>query len=261
MKGLFVLCKGKVFLKLSALSMALALTASYSLCANAEPESEFDDEVSEQPVIQESVYDEESSEPSFEEESSEIYEDSDNEESEDDENSEIEESSEYEFSYEGEFSEDESSEFWEYSYYEESQHEYSENDRNYEPSVYYYGEPSYYEDESENSEYYEESSEPSKYKETSVDSSELTSGDWENLRKRLDAQMSNKSSDNAIRDIKEGDGSQNDSASYLVWGIVLIGAGLAIIGFIICTTVNAKRRLTKNLNKKYRKSGSKIKKF
>ena len=130
--------------------------------------------------------------------------------------------------------------------------------------MYYYG-PSKEEDdeeESENTQFYEEESkEPSTtYQETSIDSSEMTSRDWETLRSRLDAQNGKKSSDNAIRDIKDGEGSQNDNINYLMWGLVLIGMGLVIIGFIIYSTVYTKRKLNENLQTKYKKKGNKVKK-
>ena len=47
--------KGKVFLKLIALSMAFIVTTSYSLYVSAEPESELNSEISEQPAVQESA--------------------------------------------------------------------------------------------------------------------------------------------------------------------------------------------------------------
>ncbi len=264
--------KGKVFLKLIALSMAFVVTASYSLYVSAEPESELDSDISEQPAVQESA--EEYSEIFDEDESSETDDDEDSydEDSDYDEDSE-EESFDEEESSEEEFSWEESSEISEYSYYEQSSYEasyYEESSYDYSqpessfPIVYYYG-PSKEEDdeeESENTQFYEEESkEPSTtYQETSIDSSEMTSRDWETLRSRLDAQSGKKSSDNAIRDIKDGEGSQNDNINYLMWGLVLIGMGLVIIGFIIYSTVYTKRKLNENLQTKYKKKGNKVKK-
>ena len=264
--------KGKVFLKLIALSMAFVVTASYSLYVSAEPESELDSDISEQPAVQESA--EEYSEIFDEDESSETDDDEDSydEDSDYDEDSE-EESFDEEESSEEEFSWEESSEISEYSYYEQSSYEasyYEESSYDYSqpessfPIVYYYG-PSKEEDdeeESENTQFYEEESkEPSTtYQETSIDSSEMTSRDWETLRSRLDAQSGKKSSDNAIRDIKDGEGSQNDNINYLMWGLVLIGMGLVIIGFIIYSTVYTKRKLNENLKTKYKKKGNKVKK-
>ena len=214
--------KGKVFLKLIALSMAFVVTASYSLYVSAEPESELDSDISEQPAVQESA--EEYSEIFDEDESSETDDDEDSydedsydEDSDYDEDSE-EESFDEEESSEEEFSWEESSEISEYSYYATT------------------------------------------YQETSIDSSEMTSRDWETLRSRLDAQSGKKSSDNAIRDIKDGEGSQNDNINYLMWGLVLIGMGLVIIGFIIYSTVYTKRKLNENLQTKYKKKGNKVKK-
>lgn len=264
--------KGKVFLKLIALSMAFVVTASYSLYVSAEPESELDSDISEQPAVQESA--EEYSEIFDEDESSETDDDEDSydEDSDYDEDSE-EESFDEEESSEEEFSWEESSEISEYSYYEQSNYEasyyeessyaYSQPESSF-PIVYYYG-PSKEEDdeeESENTQFYEEESkEPSTtYQETSIDSSEMTSRDWETLRSRLDAQNGKKSSDNAIRDIKDGEGSQNDNINYLMWGLVLIGMGLVIIGFIIYSTVYTKRKLNENLQTKYKKKGNKVKK-
>ncbi len=266
--------KGKVFLKLIALSMAFVVTASYSLYVSAEPESELDSDISEQPAVQESaeeyseIFDEdESSETDDEDSYNEDDEDSDYDEDSEKESFEEEESSEEEFSWE------ENSEIWEYSYYEQSNYEssyYEESSYDYSqpesslPIIYYY-EPSKEEEEEEESEntqfYEEESKEPSTtYQETSIDSSEMTSRDWETLRSRLDAQNGKKSSDNAIRDIKDGEGSQNDNINYLMWGLVLIGMGLVIIGFIIYSTVYTKRKLNENLQTKYKKKGNKVKK-
>ncbi len=258
--------KGKVFLKLIALSMAFVVTASYSLYVSAEPESELDSDISEQPAVQESA-----------EEYSEIFDEDESSETDDDEDSYDEDSEEESFdeeeSSEEEFSWEESSEISEYSYYEpsyyeqssyeESSYDYSQPESSF-PIVYYYG-PSKEEDdeeESENTQFYEEESkEPSTtYQETSIDSSEMTSRDWETLRSRLDAQSGKKSSDNAIRDIKDGEGSQNDNINYLMWGLVLIGMGLVIIGFIIYSTVYTKRKLNENLQTKYKKKGNKVKK-
>ena len=271
--------KGKVFLKLIALSMAFVVTASYSLYVSAEPESELDSDISEQPAVQESaeeyseIFDEdESSETDDEDSYNEDDEDSDYDEDSEEESFDEEESSEEEFSWE------ESSEISEYSYYEpsyyeqssyeasyyeESSYDYSQPESSF-PIVYYYG-PSKEEDdeeESENTQFYEEESkEPSTtYQETSIDSSEMTSRDWETFRSRLDAQNGKKSSDNAIRDIKDGEGSQNDNINYLMWGLVLIGMGLVIIGFIIYSTVYTKRKLNENLQTKYKKKGNKVKK-
>ncbi len=264
--------KGKVFLKLIALSMAFVVTASYSLYVSAEPESELDSDISEQPAVQESA--EEYSEIFDEDESSETDDDEDSydEDSDYDEDSE-EESFDEEESSEEEFSWEESSEISEYSYYEQSSYEasyYEESSYDYSqpessfPIVYYYGSSKEEDDEeeSENTQFYEEESkEPSTtYQETSIDSSEMTSRDWETLRSRLDAQSGKKSSDNAIRDIKDGEGSQNDNINYLMWGLVLIGMGLVIIGFIIYSTVYTKRKLNENLQTKYKKKGNKVKK-
>ena len=248
--------------------MAFIVTTSYSLYVSAEPESELDSDISEQPAVQESA--EEYSEIFDEDESSETDEDSNDE---DDEDSDYDEDSEEESFDEEESSWEERSEISEYSYYEQSSYEasyYEESSYDYSqpessfPIVYYYG-PSKEEDdeeESENTQFYEEESkEPSTtYQETSIDSSEMTSRDWETLRSRLDAQSGKKSSDNAIRDIKDGEGSQNDNINYLMWGLVLIGMGLVIIGFIIYSTVYTKRKLNENLQTKYKKKGNKVKK-
>ena len=264
--------KGKVFLKLIALSMAFVVTASYSLYVSAEPESELDSDISEQPAVQESA--EEYSEIFDEDESSETDDDEDSY----DEDSDYDEDSEEESFDEEESSWEESSEISEYSYYEpsyyeqssyeasyyeESSYDYSQPESSF-PIVYYYGSSKEEDDEeeSENTQFYEEESkEPSTtYQETSIDSSEMTSRDWETLRSRLDAQSGKKSSDNAIRDIKDGEGSQNDNINYLMWGLVLIGMGLVIIGFIIYSTVYTKRKLNENLQTKYKKKGNKVKK-
>ena len=265
----------KVFIKLMASGIAFVLTASYSLYVSAEPESEWNEDISEQPVIQESV--EESFEVS-DYEDSEAEEDSDYEDENSDDNEYSEEESFDEES--SEYSYDESSDY-EPSYDESSDYELSYDEPDYDessdyeeensyvssqpessgPIIYYYG-PSKEEEDSETTQFYEEeSSEPSTtYQETSIDSSEMTSRDWETLKKRLDAEMGNKSADNAIRDIKDGEGSQNDNINYLMWGLVLIGMGLVIIGFIIYTTVYTKYKLTENMHKKSTKSGRKIKK-
>ena len=228
----------KNFLKAVALCMVLFGISSYSLCTFAED----DEESSELSFAEESIYEEES-ELSYEEE------ESDNEEeSSDEEFSEIEESSYYYVDDEessdddGEFSYD----YEDYEDYEESSDYYGESSY-YEPSYY---EPSYYEPSiyHETTEYYyddEESSEPSSsYHEISVDSSELTSKDWEKLRERLSSEMKNKSSDTAIRDIKDSDSEHNDNIGYLIWGLVLIAMGLVLIAFIIYTTIYTKRKFS-----------------
>ena len=207
------MCRRRTFLTLIALAMVFCGISAYSLLAAAENEEEF----SEQSFVQEStdrnlnneqesrsyyyVDDEESSDYPDDEESSDYIE---------------EESSYY-------YYDEESS----YDYYdEESSYDYYSEPESSQPSYY---EPSIYR---ETTEYYydeEESSEPSSgYHETSIDNSELTSGDWEKLRERLSAEMKNKSSDNAIRDIKDSDSEHNDSISYFIWGIVLIAMGLAL---------------------------------
>ena len=198
--------KRKFVVKLIALTMALCVISAYSLWAAAENEEEF----SEQSFVQESSY---------------YYVD-------DEESSDNEESS-YDYVDDEESSDDEEEE----SYY------YSEPD-DYDESSYY--EPSYYEPSiyRETTEYYyddEESVEPSSgYHEISVDSSELTSGDWDKLRERLSSEMKNKSSDNAIRDIKDSDSEHNDNIGYLVWGLVLIAMGLVLVGFVVYMTVYTK---------------------
>ena len=223
------MCRRRTFLTLIALAMVFCGISAYSLLAAAENEGE----ISEQSFVQEStdrnlnneqesrsyyyVDDEESSDYPDDEESSDYIE---------------EESSYY-------YYDEESS----YDYYdEESSYDYYSEPESSQPSYY---EPSIYR---ETTEYYydeEESSEPSSgYHETSIDNSELTSGDWEKLRERLSAEMKNKSSDNAIRDIKDSDSEHNDSISYFIWGIVLIAMGLALIGFVIYTTIYAKRKFS-----------------
>ena len=223
------MCRRRTFLTLIALAMVFCGISAYSLLAAAENEGE----ISEQSFVQEStdrnlnneqesrsyyyVDDEESSDYPDDEESSDYIE---------------EESSYY-------YYDEESS----YDYYdEESSYDYYSEPESSQPSYY---EPSIYR---ETTEYYydeEESSEPSSgYHETSIDNSELTSGDWEKLRERLSAEMKNKSSDNAIRDIKDSDSEHNDSISYFIWGIVLIAMGLALIGFVIYTTIYTKRKFS-----------------
>ena len=223
------MCRRRTFFFFFALAMVFCGISAYSLLAAAENEEEF----SEQSFVQEStdrnlnneqesrsyyyVDDEESSDYPDDEESSDYIE---------------EESSYY-------YYDEESS----YDYYdEESSYDYYSEPESSQPSYY---EPSIYR---ETTEYYydeEESSEPSSgYHETSIDNSELTSGDWEKLRERLSAEMKNKSSDNAIRDIKDSDSEHNDSISYFIWGIVLIAMGLALIGFVIYTTIYTKRKFS-----------------
>ena len=232
------MCRRRTFLTLIALAMVFCGISAYSLLAAAENEEEF----SEQSFVQEStdrnlnneqesrsyyyVDDEESSDYPDDEESSDY----------------IEEESSY-YYYDEESSYDYYDEESSYDYYdEESSYDYYSEPESSQPSYY---EPSIYR---ETTEYYydeEESSEPSSgYHETSIDNSELTSGDWEKLRERLSAEMKNKSSDNAIRDIKDSDSEHNDSISYFIWGIVLIAMGLALIGFVIYTTIYTKRKFS-----------------
>ena len=259
------MCRRRTFLTLIALAMVFCGISAYSLLAAAENEEEF----SEQSFVQEStdrnlnneqesrsyyyVDDEESSDYPDDEESSDYIEEESSYYYYDEESS-------YDY-YDEESSYDYYDEESSYYYYdEESSYDYYDEESSYdyydeESSYDYYSEPessqpSYYEPSiyRETTEYYydeEESSEPSSgYHETSIDNSELTSGDWEKLRERLSAEMKNKSSDNAIRDIKDSDSEHNDSISYFIWGIVLIAMGLALIGFVIYKTIYTKRKFS-----------------
>ncbi len=276
----------KSFIRFIALSMIFLIMASGSLCVHAEPDESTETPISEQPSVQESI-----EEPSFEEPYSEpeipqIPEQS--ELSEDDPPSEPSElsqaeSSDYEESYVFSEPEPEPS-YYEPSYYydpsqteenpfpwaQESTDYYYHPEYSYEES-YYYSEPEYsylssyeessyyyyYEDESaETTESEEESSVV--YHETSVDSSELTSKDWENLKNSMssDMRLNNgqiKSSDNAVRDIKDNNDGVNDSINYLVWGLILIVLGAGIIVFVVMSTVRTKRKMTENLQQSSKK--------
>lgn len=267
----------KSVIKFMILSAVFAVIASSSLCVHAEPEESVDIQISEQPVIQESI-----EETSFEESDIELPEISQapepSEFSEDDPQPEPSEFSETEPSYYEEssvFSQPEPEPEPEPSYYyDPSQTEenpfpwaqgstdyYYQPEYSYEESYYYYDEPEYsypsvsyeessysyyYEDElSETAELEDESSVV--YHETSVDSTELTSKDWENLKNSMSSDMklhdsSNKSSDNAVRDIKDNGHGVNDNINYLVWGLILILLGILIIIFVVKSSIGAKRK-------------------
>lgn len=287
-----------------ALSTALSVMLSCSLCVHAEPDESPDTQISEQPVIQESIEQEppeisytepEISQPPEPLEPLESFEPSEFSEEPPSEPSEYEddESSYYEESYV--FSEPESSfyesslyepSFYEPSYYydpsqtdenpfpwaQESTDYYYQPEYSYEESYYYYepeySYPSVYYEES--SYYYYETSEETEdsedsedessveYHETSVDSSELTSKDWENLKNSMSSDIRfnsdpNKSSDNAVRDIKDNNDVANDSINYLIWGLILIFSGIALIIFVSMSSLKPKRKMTENLQKKSKK--------
>lgn len=85
----------------------------------------------------------------------------------------------------------------------------------------------------------------------SVDTTELTSEDWETLKNGgLENSGSNGfkltsdgSEGNDFASIKEHEESSNDAWQYLVFGITLIVLGAGIISAIIITTIKAKKRL------------------
>lgn len=250
----------KKFAGFLAVAAILAGVQALSVGVYAEAEeSSTDVQVSEQqPPVQESV--EEPSdvipEPSYEEESSDIPEPSYEEESSDiPEPSYEQESSDY---VEEPSPTDENPFPWaqesEYNYYEpEYSYDYSVPE---ESSYYYYEEESssydYYDYYVETTESEEEESieESTTFQEISVDSSELTQKDWENLKNNLSSDMkllnnNNKSNDAVIREIKENsEKSGNDAVGYLIWGIVLIGMGAAMLALIIYSTWYTKRRLS-----------------
>ncbi len=114
--------------------------------------------------------------------------------------------------------------------------------------------------ESETTEYEEpsesaESSKPESYPEMSVDSTELTSKDWEQLQESLNSTfhmnpskslVSN--SDAAVfQDIKNNsdtpDDDTNDTWTYLAWGIGLIAVGTAVILILVWTSLRTKRKM------------------
>ena len=168
------------------------------------------------------------------------------------------------------------------NYYEPYYYEYDYNDNDvvtdsyiiddsqYIDDSYYdpYADPYGYDDpyESETTEY-EESSEISEVSEAesslemSVDSSELTSKDWQELQESLNSTFHmnpSKSlvsgSDNAVfQDIKEDsstdDNNTNDTWIFLAWGIGLIAIGVFIILMVIVTTLRTKRKMRQTAEK------------
>ncbi len=139
-----------------------------------------------------------------------------------------------------------------YSYYDSSQMEYSEE----ESIVSYIEETVSDEEPTESYQEEEESSEPSvTFQETSVDNSELTQKDWEKLKDHLNSEMKlhnhdSKSTDTAVRDIKDNDAAGNDAVAYLIWGLILIGLGVAVIVFVITYTMHVKRSTETSAAKK-----------
>ena len=159
-----------------------------------------------------------------------------------------EESSEYT----GEYSGDESSSFSEFSFEEslESIVE-SEEESSFQPSVYYVdGEPS------------EESSEESSEADISgyeySDDQTLTSNDWEVLKRenasRLEISVAPGSGkDSAIKKIKEEKSTSNDDWVYLLWGLILIGAGVIAIIITVVVSVLYKSKTESSIAAAYRK--------
>lgn len=287
----------KSLIRFWAWSLALIGMITCSAVVHAESESE-DVPIEEQPVIQDSITTEESPTESYDEPEpyeippSDIPEQVSFEMSEYQPESEpyddspyIDESQQETYDDEEEFSSSydnpfpwaqESTDYYyepEYSssYYDDNNnyyyHDYSQpsSSSSYLEMSYEYEEShdEWYENETTESEEEEESSVV--YHETSVDSSELTSKDWEELKNSLSSDMrldndDRKSSDAAIREIKDNtDLTGNDDIHYLTWGLILIGIGLVILAFIIYSTVYTKRRMAeKSASQAKKRKGSQL---
>ena len=119
-------------------------------------------------------------------------------------------------------------------------------DPNYEDPGY--EEPSY----TENS-YYDDSTDepstdtPSEPSDTSVDTTELTSDDWENLENQLasdvstNANKNNKNSTGEFDSIKDSESKENDAWIFLVIGLPLLLLGLAGVAFIVFYNIKVKK--------------------
>ena len=249
--GILYMKKKRPLLYILAASILSAAVCAGAVSVNAYP----DDEVSE-----ESYYYEESSEETYP-----LQESEDNEFSQEysEEISYIQESnisqdSEIGYNYEesseytGEYSGDESSSFSEFSFEEslESIVE-SEEESSFQPSVYYVdGEPS------------EESSEESSEADISgyeySDDQTLTSNDWEVLKtenaSRLEISVApGAGKDSAIKKIKEEKSTSNDDWVYLLWGLILIGAGVIAIIITVVVSVLYKSKTESSIAAAYRK--------
>jgi hypothetical protein len=120
----------------------------------------------------------------------------------------------------------------------------SEEESSFQPSVFYVdGEPS---EESS-----EESSETTSVNEISgyeySDNQTLTSKDWEELKKKNVSRMEisiaqGGGTDNAIKKIKENESNSNDDWVYLMWGLILIGAGVITIIITVVVSVLYKNK-------------------
>lgn len=88
---------------------------------------------------------------------------------------------------------------------------------------------------------------------TEIDENNLTEEDWkairegeksteEEIKKEVKMRASTKNDKGSFDNIKNDSGGDNDSWVYLLWGIVLIGLGVAIVAAVIVTTVITKRK-------------------
>lgn len=114
---------------------------------------------------------------------------------------------------------------------------------------------------------YEGSSEAYSDLYSSEDNTELTSEDWSELQESLNSTFhinSHSSSDEGddFKDIKDNNDNTNDSWHYLLWGLILIGLGIAIIIVTIATNLHVKSsiRSGNNINAGAKKTSKKPKK-
>ena len=244
--------KKRPLLYILALSILSAAACVGAVNVNAYPD---DEEVSQESfyfeesseTFESSEYTEISKESSYGEESSIVYQP--------DESSYYEESSEYVWPY----TFDESSSYSEFSSEESSGlSEMSGEESSFQPSVFYVdGEPS--EESSEESSETTSANEISGYEYS--DNQTLTSKDWENLKRdnapHLEISIAQGGgNDNAIKKIKENESNSNDDWVYLMWGLILIGAGVItiIITVVVSVLYKNKGRGNAAANAKYYKN-------
>lgn len=246
-KGIYDMKKKRSLLYIPAVSILSVAACIGAVSVNAYPDNE---EVSdgshyyyeESPEISDIF--EQGSEDEFSEEIS--YEESSTDQDYSEGSTDYEESSGYAESYPWEES----------SYYEESSFEElsgasdaSEEESSFQPSVFYVdGEPG--EESSEEST--ETIEEISGYEYS--DDNTLTSNDWETLKKdntsRLEVSISSDSGkDNAIKKIKQDESTSNDDWIFLMWGLILIGAGvITIIITVVVSVLHKSKSSTANAN-------------
>lgn len=241
------------FIRLLLVNMVVLSLGVGAVAVKAEPEDEPEEPYSQESYYYEEPYSyEEPDEPVYSEEPEYSYEES------------------YEYSYEYSYEESGEPEGSDYTESSGEPYEYSEDSytetSDEESSFYGYSEgdesselyPQESSDIQESWGSYYEVSDQSSYTETSPeeisgyeysDNSTLTSEDWEKLRQsnvsRFDVSIGAYSGgDEAIRKIKQDEQSTaNDDWVFLLWGIVLISAGVIAILVVIFTSIYSKKKL------------------